>query len=158
VKIDRRPLMTFCCAALLMVSSGGNLYAACTDTLQGEGCISAILDARTFRLDDGREVRLIGIELPEETARASSALTSLIDGREITLHGPDDRPDRYGRQPSPPSFSRKVPEFRSSRNCSHAAKRSHQEPSRTRRVPARCSLRRLSHVRQGAAFGPVPLP
>ncbi len=99
--IGRRISMTFCCATLLMAYSGGNLHASCTDALQGEGRVSAVLDARTFRLDDGREVRLIGIELPEEIAmRGPDTVTSLIGGREITLHGPDDKPDRYGRQPA----------------------------------------------------------
>jgi endonuclease YncB( thermonuclease family) len=99
VVIDRRTSMTFCCAALLMVCSGSGLHALCTDTLQGEGRVSAILDARTFRLDDGREVRLAGIEVPEDiSARSPGTLTSLIGGREVTLHGRDDRPDRYGRQ------------------------------------------------------------
>lgn len=99
--IRRRITMTLCCATLLMACSGGGLYASCTDTLQGEGRVSTVLDARTFRLDDGREVRLNGIELPEEiAARSSDTLTSLIGGREITLHGSDDRPDRYGRQPA----------------------------------------------------------
>lgn len=95
----RRISTTLCCAALLMACGISHLHASCADTLQGEGRVSAVLDARTFRLDDGREVRLLGIELPEEiTARSPDTLTSLIGGREITLHGPDDKPDRYGRQ------------------------------------------------------------
>lgn len=98
--IDRRIAMTFGCAALLMACSGSALHAACEFSLQGEGRVAAILDARTFRLDDGREVRLAGLELMQETsARSSEILTALIGG-EVTLHGPDDRPDRYGRQPA----------------------------------------------------------
>lgn len=99
--IDRHILMTFCCTLLLMAFGGGALHAACESTLQGEGRVSAVLDARTFRLDDGREVRLAGIELAQDsTARGSESLNAFIGGREVTLHGPDDRPDRYGRQPA----------------------------------------------------------
>lgn len=97
--------MTICCKILMtlgcavLVSAGHAAHAACEFSLQGEGRVSAVLDSRTFRLDDGREVRLAGVE-PPNIADASGAaiLGSLIDGREITLHGSDDRPDRYGRQ------------------------------------------------------------
>ncbi|SFV19557.1 nuclease homologue [Bradyrhizobium arachidis] len=48
-----------------------------------------------MRLDDGREVRLSGIEA---TAKTKQALTSLLAGRDVVLRGNDDTPDRYGRQ------------------------------------------------------------
>ena len=53
----------------------------------------------SFRLEDGREIRLAGIERAG-TDRASSraALAAIAGGREVTLHGEDDSPDRYGRQ------------------------------------------------------------
>ena len=60
-----------------------------------------MVDARSFRLDDGREVRLAGIE-PAGTDKASgrAALAALVSGRDVTLRGEDDTPDRYGRQPA----------------------------------------------------------
>ena len=58
-----------------------------------------MIDARTFRLQDGREVRLTGIE-PADTTDAAAALAGLIAGRDVTLHGDSDMPDRYGRQPA----------------------------------------------------------
>ena len=64
---------------------------------QGEGRVSAIIDAHTFRMDDGREVRLAGIETLTE---GSTALSALVAGRTITLRGETDAPDRYGRQPA----------------------------------------------------------
>ncbi|MGJ4966466.1 thermonuclease family protein [Bradyrhizobium sp. HKCCYLRH3061] len=66
----------------------------------GEGHVSEIIDARGFRLDDGREVRLAGIEVPPEEQRATSvdALGALLRGRDVVLRGEDDTPDRYGRQ------------------------------------------------------------
>jgi Staphylococcal nuclease homologue len=58
-----------------------------------------VIDARTFRLDDGREVRLAGVE-PAASDNTKAALTAIIAGRDVTLHGEDDTPDRYGRQPA----------------------------------------------------------
>jgi endonuclease YncB( thermonuclease family) len=72
--------------------------SACSLTPQGEGRVSAIIDARTFRMDDGREVRLTGIETV--TANSAAALGALVAGRNVTLHGETDAPDRYGRQPA----------------------------------------------------------
>jgi endonuclease YncB( thermonuclease family) len=78
--------------------------AGCSFEPQGEGRVAAILDARTLRLADGREVRLEGIEPvaatePARTSRAA-ALTAIVADREVKLSGPDDTPDRYGRQPA----------------------------------------------------------
>src|SRR5271163_1615339 len=46
------------------------LAAACLFEPQGEGRVAVVIDARGFRLEDGREVRLAGIE------PASSAMTA----------------------------------------------------------------------------------
>ena len=73
--------------------------AGCNFTPQGVGRVSAIIDGRTFRLDDGREVLLAGIESP--LARSGkAALAALVEGREVSLQGDSDMPDRYGRQPA----------------------------------------------------------
>ena len=86
-------------AILLAVLCGDNAFAACRLTLQGEGRVAAIIDARTFRLDDGREVRLAGVQTDIfERAATPAALTGLIAGKQVSLHAEDDRPDRYGRQ------------------------------------------------------------
>jgi endonuclease YncB( thermonuclease family) len=71
--------------------------SACSLTAQGEGRVSAVIDARTFRVDDGREVRLAGIET---TMDGSAALSALVAGRNVTLREGTDAPDRYGRQPA----------------------------------------------------------
>ena len=61
----------------------------------------SVVDARTFRLEDGREVRLAGVEpVASEKAKETSALSALVAGREVMLRGEDDTPDRYGRQPA----------------------------------------------------------
>lgn len=86
--------------ALSLVAQAHALHAApCRFAPQGEGRVRDVLDARTFRLDDGREVRLAGIETPHD-GDGAAALAALIAGREVALHGDDDRPDRYGRQPA----------------------------------------------------------
>ena len=61
--------------------------------------MAAVVDARSLRLDDGREIRLAGIERGgADGASARAALAAIAVGREVTLHGEDDSPDRYGRQ------------------------------------------------------------
>ena len=73
--------------------------AGCVFEPQGEGRVLAVIDARSFRLDDGREVRLSGVE-PADKAKSTAALSTMLVGRDVTLHGEDDAPDRYGRQPA----------------------------------------------------------
>jgi endonuclease YncB( thermonuclease family) len=86
-------------AFLLMASSGQTFAANCALEPQGEGRVAAVIDTRSLRLEDGREVRLAGIA-HAGTGRASgrAALSAIAGGREVTLHGEDDSPDRYGRQ------------------------------------------------------------
>ena len=92
-------------AAFLVLSTGGRANADCAFAPQGEGRVAAVIDVRSFRLDDGREIRLAGIEPVEAgkeagRARGAAALQAIIGGRDVTLHGEDDTPDRYGRQPA----------------------------------------------------------
>jgi len=88
-------------AAVLLLPVAPAIAAGCVFEPQGEGRVAAVIDARTFRLDDGREVRLAGIEpsVPDKT-KATAALSAIVAGHEVTLHGEDDAPDRYGRQPA----------------------------------------------------------
>jgi endonuclease YncB( thermonuclease family) len=84
---------------LALASSGAADAADCVLEPQGEGRVAAVVDARGFRLEDGREIRLAGIERAgTETASGRAALSAIITGRDVTLHGEDDTPDRYGRQ------------------------------------------------------------
>ena len=84
-----------------LAAAGPADAAGCAFAPQGEGRVAAIIDARSFRLQDGREVRLAGIEpVASEKANRTSALAAVIAGREVTLSGEDDTPDRYGRQPA----------------------------------------------------------
>jgi endonuclease YncB( thermonuclease family) len=100
----------FCAAALpfglALAAASPAIAAGCAFEAQGEGRVAAIIDARSFRLEDGREIRLAGIEPifsdkdPAEQAGRSAALSAIIAGHEVTLRGQDDTPDRYGREPA----------------------------------------------------------
>lgn len=65
-----------------------------------DGRVGTVLDARTLRLQDGREVRLAGVEdaVSGIGAKAAqrSALEKLVAGRDVVLRG-SPNPDRYGR-------------------------------------------------------------
>jgi endonuclease YncB( thermonuclease family) len=82
-------------AALLCATISEAAASACSFEPQGEGRVSAIIDARSFRMDDGREVRLAGVEIPGD---GPAVLASLLAGQAVTLRGETDAPDRYGRQ------------------------------------------------------------
>jgi endonuclease YncB( thermonuclease family) len=86
--------------------------SACQFQAAGAGKVSAIIDGRSFVLDDGREVRLAGIEVPFPPApgetgpravagsAARAALESILAGQSIELRPrphlrpvwPDPRP------------------------------------------------------------------
>ena len=92
------------CSLLLVAAAASPADAAgCAFEPQGEGRVAAVIDARSFRLQDGREVRLAGIEpvaVEKDHASRISALAAIVMGRDVTLRGEDDSPDRYGRQPA----------------------------------------------------------
>src|SRR5712671_7981083 len=88
------------CSLMLVVATGPANSAGCSFEPQGEGRVVEIIDARTFRLADGREVVLAGIEpVVTEKARRTSALSAILAGRDVTLRGEDDRagPGRLDR-------------------------------------------------------------
>jgi endonuclease YncB( thermonuclease family) len=87
------------CSLIFIAAMNSARASGCAFEVQGEGRVSAVIDARSFRLDDGREVRLAGIE-PADKAKGAALLSAVLIGRDVTLHGEDDTPDRYGRQPA----------------------------------------------------------
>jgi len=87
------------CSSMLSVAADPAVAAGCFFRPQGEGRVAAVVDARSFRLDDGREVNLAGVE-PADRAKGAAALSALLAGRDVDLRGDDDTPDRYGRQPA----------------------------------------------------------
>ncbi len=91
------------CSLMLVAATAPAMAAGCSFELQGEGRVAAVIDARSLRLQDGREVRLAGIEpavAEGEQADHAAALAAIVADREVTLRGEDDAPDRYGRQPA----------------------------------------------------------
>lgn len=99
----RRRIVLSLVAAWTATLTGTAAQASCDTpyqnaSLRDEGRISAILDARTLRLDDGREIRLSGIEIPAAAGIAGAAwLHDHALNQKAALRG-DDMPDRYGRQ------------------------------------------------------------
>ncbi len=86
---------------MLSATVGPAMPAGCAFEHQGEGRVDAVIDPRTIRLQDGREVRLAGIEpIVTEKAGRTAALAAIVAGRDVTLRAADDTPDRYGRQPA----------------------------------------------------------
>src|SRR3954452_19926849 len=85
--------------AISLTMTGPALAAsACSFEPQGEGRASAIIEARSFRMDDGSEERLAGIEtVAAAGADGGAALGALVAGRDVSLRGATDAPDRYGR-------------------------------------------------------------
>lgn len=84
-------------AALMRPGAGS--AAPCMFAEQGDGQVTEIVDARSVRLADGREIKLSGIEAAADMPPAAiDALAALVRGRDVILRGSDDAPDRYGRQ------------------------------------------------------------
>jgi endonuclease YncB( thermonuclease family) len=81
----------------------------CRSEAAGTGMVRAITDGRSFVLDDGREIRLAGIEVPPPPApgetgaraeagrKARAALEVIIAGQDVELHQNGAATDRYGR-------------------------------------------------------------
>ncbi len=92
-------VVALACLPVAAASPAG--AAGCVFESQGEGRVTVVIDERTFRLSDGREVRLAGVEpVAGHKAGGTAALAAIVAGREVTLSGDDDTPDRYGRQPA----------------------------------------------------------
>ena len=72
--------------------------SACKPATLGTAQVRTVLDGRTIQLIDGREVRLAGIEVPQQhDGAAKAALASLVSGRDIALLRLGAESDRYGR-------------------------------------------------------------
>ena len=59
---------------LLLTLSGPATASECMPERQGEGRVAAVVDTRSFRLEDGREIRLAGIERSEFGRAALAAM------------------------------------------------------------------------------------
>lgn len=82
---------------------------ACRFEAAGTGKVRAVVDGRSFTLDDGREIRLAGIEVPppprsgesgaqaEAGAAARAALVTILADQDVELRPVAPAGDRYGR-------------------------------------------------------------
>jgi endonuclease YncB( thermonuclease family) len=92
----RRLVAAAISVSLLLAATSAAQATACAFESQNDGHVVEVIDGRSFRLGDGREIRLAGIELI--AARDTGALAALVKDKDVSLHGSDDTPDRYGRQ------------------------------------------------------------
>jgi endonuclease YncB( thermonuclease family) len=90
------------------LSSAPLPISACRFAIVGAGKVANVLDGRSFILDDGREIRLAGVEAPSlpapaetganaASAAAKAALAALLAGQSVQLRQPAPATDRYGR-------------------------------------------------------------
>lgn len=91
-------LATLACALSFNLIVVAHAKADCGGEVLGQGQVAHVIDARTLRLTDGREIRLAGIMPLPEVAAARNTLTTLVTNRDVVLRGDSDTPDRYGRQ------------------------------------------------------------
>ena len=90
-------------AVLLAANAQAGEQPRCRPAAIGAASVRAVVDGRTVSLQDGREVRLAGIEVPhrghgDAAARAGkTALEALLAGRDISLLRLGPERDRYGR-------------------------------------------------------------
>lgn len=93
--------LTIALAATASIAADPASAAPCAFEAQGEGHVSVVIDARSFHLADGRDVRLAGIQsafTDKISAAHTQALAAMLAGLDVRLGGEDDTPDRYGRQ------------------------------------------------------------
>ena len=90
-------ILTISAIIALAAASVSAHAASCAVETQDDGHVAEVIDGRSFRLSDGREIRLAGIELIAADDKGS-ALAALINDKDVSLRGADDTPDRYGRQ------------------------------------------------------------
>jgi endonuclease YncB( thermonuclease family) len=85
-------------AACLFVAQNAAAQTAgpCRFEALGTAAAVAVIDGRSLRLADGREIKLAGIDVPP-TAASRAALENLVLGKDVALAGPSDTTDRYGR-------------------------------------------------------------
>ena len=110
--------IAFCSIALRTLPAHDRRRAAAFEP-QGEGRVTAVIDARSFRLDDGREVRLAGIEPVTTRNRAKrprAALSAILD-RAATSRCTATTTRRTATAVSPPLCFSRTPTRRCRASC-----------------------------------------
>src|SRR5882757_3167518 len=96
--MKRRRILTivspaFACA-MIVCSATAQDATACKFTALGTVKVAAVLDGGTLMLDDGRELRLAGVEI---AVGSRDALQALAGGQALRLERLGPEQDRYGR-------------------------------------------------------------
>jgi endonuclease YncB( thermonuclease family) len=89
-----------CATGARAESSGTAAAGGCKLATMGTAVVNSVVDGRTITLDDGRTVRLAGIEADPTEAASEAArrgLAELVLGRTIELRNTGAGTDRYGR-------------------------------------------------------------
>jgi endonuclease YncB( thermonuclease family) len=71
----------------------------CNATILGTFDAAGVIDGRAFRLRDGREMLLAGIEVPSGSTAGKASLEKLLAGGKVLLKQMEAASDRYGRFP-----------------------------------------------------------
>jgi endonuclease YncB( thermonuclease family) len=101
-------VLVITCGCIVALAQEQRPAPSCGGEEIARASVSRVGDGRTFTLADGREVRLVGIEVPplpvaQETdaapggAAANAALDALAGGDDVVLRGGAPATDRYGR-------------------------------------------------------------
>lgn len=83
-----------CIAALLVPATASAAEEPCKLSPAGTAEVAAVRDGRTLMLKDGRELRLMAIEV---TGQSRTALEIALAGRSLRLEKLGEEHDRYGR-------------------------------------------------------------
>ena len=94
-----RLISAFCAVSVFVVFAGARAEerTACNFSVLGTFDTGAIVDARTFKLRDGREALLAGIEVPPDSVPAKAFLEKLLSDGKVLLRQTEPSADRYGR-------------------------------------------------------------
>jgi endonuclease YncB( thermonuclease family) len=110
-RMKMRICLAFVSTGLFIAAIGiARADSACRFEVLGSGKVTKVVDGRSFVMEDGREVRIAGIEVPPApsvgdplTSRAAAgaaaraALAAILDGQSVELRGREHITDRYGR-------------------------------------------------------------
>jgi len=91
-----RVMITALCAAFFTLAARAE-DRACISAPLGTFETAGVLDARTFKLRDGREVLLAGIEVPSGRILTKASLERLLAAGTVVLKQAEAASDRYGR-------------------------------------------------------------
>ena len=89
-----RTIVSLACVAAALGCGAKAQDAACKFQPAGDVKVASVRDGHTLMLDDGRELRLVGIEA---AAGGQDALRRLADGQTLRLEHLGPGTDRYGR-------------------------------------------------------------